>query len=480
MPLQSLEKSISMSDHYDYDVAIIGAGMGGLACGCYLAQAGLKTVIVEKNSTPGGYCASFTKNGFHFDTYVHSLGSCRRGGTISNILEDLNLRNKIKFLRCNHPDTIITPDYKISFGPDLEQTIRNFSRNFFKESNSIEKFFKKVVDADASFLMHWRDKTFGNFLDYYFTDERLKAILSFPILGNAGMPASRISAFYGIKLYSEFMVDGGYYPEGGMQSLPKTLAARFHELKGELLLSKQVIGIKIEKDLASKIVLSDNKTISAKYFVSNVDAQQTFSKLLRKDTVNGDFLNKLSHMQPSLSMFIVHLGIEETVDVPPPGSNHWQLPFYDIDEMFSRAQKRSAENLAEFMVHICTKKSVSIFINSNFHGKEYWDSNRNIISEALINKAEQVIPGVSRKIIFKQTITPYALFATTLNRQGAAYGWEGTPSQIATGGLTLKTCIKNLFLTGHWTTLAQGVGGVLYLGSETAKLIIRRAGLRKK
>ena len=49
---------ISMSDKIDskYDVIIIGAGIGGLVCGCYLAKAGMKVLIVEKNAKPGGYC----------------------------------------------------------------------------------------------------------------------------------------------------------------------------------------------------------------------------------------------------------------------------------------------------------------------------------------------------------------------------------------------------------------------------------------
>ena len=36
---------------YDYDAIIIGAGIGGLVCGCYLAKAGMKTLIVDH---PGG------------------------------------------------------------------------------------------------------------------------------------------------------------------------------------------------------------------------------------------------------------------------------------------------------------------------------------------------------------------------------------------------------------------------------------------
>ena len=33
----------------DYDVAIIGSGLGGLTCGAILAKNGYKVIILEKN-----------------------------------------------------------------------------------------------------------------------------------------------------------------------------------------------------------------------------------------------------------------------------------------------------------------------------------------------------------------------------------------------------------------------------------------------
>ena len=41
-----------------YDAIIVGAGHNGLTTGCYLARAGLKTLIVEKNDWIGGAAVS--------------------------------------------------------------------------------------------------------------------------------------------------------------------------------------------------------------------------------------------------------------------------------------------------------------------------------------------------------------------------------------------------------------------------------------
>ena len=46
---------------------IIGAGIGGIATAVYLAKAGYKVYIYEKNSTPGGRCGQLIREGHRFD-----------------------------------------------------------------------------------------------------------------------------------------------------------------------------------------------------------------------------------------------------------------------------------------------------------------------------------------------------------------------------------------------------------------------------
>jgi phytoene dehydrogenase-like protein len=78
-------------------VIIIGAGIGGLVCGCYLAKAGLNVLIAEKNFKVGGYCTSFKRGGVLFDACIHTVGSCREDGVITNILRELEIDKEIFF-----------------------------------------------------------------------------------------------------------------------------------------------------------------------------------------------------------------------------------------------------------------------------------------------------------------------------------------------------------------------------------------------
>src|SRR3989338_5659995 len=102
----------------NYNVIIIGAGIGGLVCGCHLAKAGKKVLIVERTLTPGGYCKSFKKEGLPFDTCVHSLESLRPEGYLGQLFQDLKIPRQ-DILRNNPCNTVITPQHKIFIWNDL-------------------------------------------------------------------------------------------------------------------------------------------------------------------------------------------------------------------------------------------------------------------------------------------------------------------------------------------------------------------------
>ena len=56
-----------------YDVIVIGAGIGGLTCGAFLAKEGLSVLVAEQHSRPGGCCTTFQRKGFNFDAGIEYL-----------------------------------------------------------------------------------------------------------------------------------------------------------------------------------------------------------------------------------------------------------------------------------------------------------------------------------------------------------------------------------------------------------------------
>ncbi len=463
------------SNGNNYDAVIIGAGMSGLVCGCYLVKAGMKVLIAEQHSKPGGYCTSFKRHGFTFDAAAHSFGSYREGGNFNTVIKELGLDKRITIKRYDPSDIVVTPDYKITFWTNREKTIRELQKSFPNEPK-IRDFITFIANPKPVDIAALRNKTFKDLLDRYFTDEKLKTILSCQLFGNGGLPPSLMSAFTGSKIFTEFVVDGGYYSEGGMQELPDALVARFKEFGGNLLLSAPVTQINVDDNKVSGVVLKNGSVVRSRYVISNCDARQTFFNLLGGKNVSKMLMDKLNTMTPSLSMFIAYLGIADYFEsLPQPGSTLWFLPHYDIEKMYLSAKNANETDLAKYLLRVLPGgKSIIAMANTSFKDKQYWDENKSKLLETFLTIIEQTtIPGLSKHIIYKEAATPYTLYRYTSNYQGAAYGWESIQQQFVDSDFRKPPFIHGLYLTGHWTTYAQGLAGVVYLGYDLAKSITK-------
>ncbi len=471
---------MSNTDKNTYDAFIIGAGIGGLVCGCYLARAGMKVLIAEQHFKPGGYCTSFRRKNYFFDAAPHCFGSYRKEGLTRKILEDLGVDKKLTVIRPDPTDTIIAPDCKISYWADLSKTVEEFQATFPEEAVKIKEFFSFVLNSDSHAFSRMRNLTLKNLLDSYFKDDKLKSVLAAPLLAFNGLPPSLMSAFVGTKIFSEFLFDGGYYPVNGMQALSDALAERFREFGGELRLSCLVKKIKTKNNIVNGVVIANDDFIPSKYVISDCDARQTFLKLLGRDKVEDDFYQKLKTMVPSMPNFILYLGIDENFAMElKPGTATCFVPHYDLDRAYRAAQKGNINEYGGFTVRLSHDKStVGAMIPAPFRNKKYWMNNKQKYIDAFIERLENtLIPHLSEHLRHVEAATPYTLFRYTLNYKGASYGWACIPSQFAQPDCKKPSFVGNLYLTSHWTTLGIGISGVMYFGRDTASVLLKKEKL---
>jgi len=75
-----------------YDAIVVGGGIAGLTASVYLAKAGRKVLLLEKNMECGGLVNTFQHNGFSFDAGVRALLDA---GIIFTMLKDLDIELKV-------------------------------------------------------------------------------------------------------------------------------------------------------------------------------------------------------------------------------------------------------------------------------------------------------------------------------------------------------------------------------------------------
>ena len=102
-----------------YDVIVIGGGIGGLTCGAYLSKAGLRTLVVDKNSFLGGYCSVFKrgKSTFHAGPEGIILG---KEGFVAHGLRELGVEKDIEFIRIEPLDRTYFCEMEIVRSIELE------------------------------------------------------------------------------------------------------------------------------------------------------------------------------------------------------------------------------------------------------------------------------------------------------------------------------------------------------------------------
>ncbi len=485
----------------EIDVIIIGGGMGGLTCGALLAKKGLTVLMVEKNQKVGGCCASFQKDGFSFDLSVQSIGECLEGGRIWNLLKELDLLDQIHFIPLEPAREYHFPERKFLQSSFLETHIENLSSLFPNERRGIVKVYsvlKKIFEefsrlpsslnwiephcfsSQYPFLDQYKDKTFDELLNDFISSPFLKTLLSIRS-SYALLPPEEISVVGMAGIEMSYFNYGVSCIEGNVEKLPLTIEKALKKMGGQVLTGNEVTQILIERNKAIGVRLNDGQEVQGKVIVSNIDAYSTFLDLIGEDHLPSGFRSKLKGMKPSLSYFILYLGIEGELNGLTVSNNEVFFEEPLINEYQFLYENRVAEKAPFYLLgpsmvnpsHAPAGKStLCLSMKVPFHLSRNWSRTvRDQLSQYLIDQASTFFPNLSERIVVKVETTPKTIEQWTRNRWGAAYGWAQIPRQSGIYRLSRITPIPNLYLTGHWTSPGGGIAGVVASGQLTAEMV---------
>jgi len=261
----------------EYDIIIVGAGVGGLTCGALLSKRGYRVLVLEQHDKVGGYCSSFARRGFVFNSGVEDVSGLWEKGPINYLLKELGLRKEDLFVK--NTRRIIFKGKAIDVPNDPNQFIKLLSEMFPEEGKNIAAFFnearkayeecyqdthhygvplpselivkvygeKKLLDypKEHPHFYDWMNKTFNQKLDKYFENEDLKTLLC-ALIGYVGSEPEKISAASALTASISYFLYGGYYPRGGAQNFAEALRGFIEAHGGRVLLRHRVDKILVE------------------------------------------------------------------------------------------------------------------------------------------------------------------------------------------------------------------------------------------
>lgn len=460
-----------------YDIVIIGAGIGGLVSGCYLAKEGYKVLIAEKNHFIGGSCSSFKRDGFSWDVGPHYLCDYEKGGLLGTILEELNIDLEVVTIELT--DLLFTPDYKVYFWKDFNRTTDYFAGLFPQEALKIKEFIDFIIHARLTTLvMKTTNRTFADILDEYFDNPKLKSIFGMLLLGNKGIVPQLCSALTGIVFYRKYIFGGGYYPVGGLGSLARSLKEKYLLSGGEIILRSEVKKIAVRDREIKGVYLGNDIFIECDNIISACDLRRTFLELIDRGSVDDTYIENLKTTEQSLSALICHIGTMSSLkDKIEPCGAMWYAPAYNLDETYMNMEQGVLTDPCFLLASVPSmhdeslspsqiQDSVILTSLIKYQTGEYWKDKKNEIMDILIKTAAKMIPDLPGNVEYKMLATPSTLFRYTYNYQGALQGWKPSVMQTHKHSQLKSIPFKGLFVAGHWTAHSQDSGMFLTLYSS--------------
>ncbi len=495
----------------NYDVIIIGGGIGGLTTGALLVRRGLRVLILERGSRIGGYVTSFKRGALTFDATGAFLGGCEEGGEFYKILVQTGAQRHLRFLRIETARNIY-PDFSLELHlrGGFEEYIKGVRELFPQERKALRDYFDLIGKIGGEInrftgLTWWHKVLFpfyfrhlilyqraslGRVLDSYFQNEGIKQVLAtLP----SHLPPSHLSFLFTATLISKVLTQGVWYPQGGMGAIPQALEAAFSEGGGEVQLNTEVERIEVEGGRVKGVLTRRGDFFPARTVVAAINIRRALSDLLPEeyDSKLYDWVHALEY---SLSSFLVYLGVE--VDLAPLALPYLTYLSSGNTEMeYEQLRRGEMPDDPTVIITIPTLLDSSLaprghhvlrLITPAPYGfRNGWGGNdrslyleiKDEMTQRLIRTVEaRYISGLSAHIKFVEAATPLTLERYTGNERGATYGLAPTPRQFGRGRPANKTPIKGLYLAGHYTRPSHGIVGTAISGSFVAEMISREQG----
>ncbi|MCX8170579.1 MAG: NAD(P)/FAD-dependent oxidoreductase [Candidatus Bathyarchaeota archaeon] len=490
----------SLKGENEYDIIIVGAGVGGLTCGSLLAKRGYRVLVLEQHYQVGGYCSSFERKGFTFNTGVEDISGLWDKGPISFLLRTLGLSKDDLFVK-NTVRYVFEGNYIEA--KSLNDYIRVLSSLFPHEEDNIIAFFndaekaymecyrevevygaplppeliakvlgvRKLVDypRERPHFYDWISKTYRQKLDEHFTDEGLKRFLS-SLIGYVGTSPEKAPASAALTACVSYYLYGGFFPRGGAQRYANTLRDIIEGHGGEVLVKHRVDRILVEDGMVVGVRVG-GKVFHSPVVVANANAKTTFLELVGEENLDKGFVEYIRGLKMSPSCFMVFLGVDADLSGYP-------THIKNLDDGYEVVINSNADpSLAPE-----GKASITILAGASYHdfpqrGTEEYYIRKNEVAQTLIRKAEKIIPGLSERIIVKDAATPRTLERYTSMPEGAIYAFD---QSIGIRRPYFKTPIKGLYLAGASTFPGGGIEAVTISGIICANDICnwRFSGLR--
>jgi glycine/D-amino acid oxidase-like deaminating enzyme len=270
-----------MNTSSHYDVAIIGAGMSGLAAGIRLAHFGKKVCIFERHNALGGLNSFYSIDGRKYDVGLHAMTNYVAPGTKGKPLGKL-----LRQLRIDREEFALCPQKqsRIAFGPRGETSLR-FTNDFAVLDAEVTAHFPQQADRwrrlvqlvrtydDVS--LDAKPQSARAVVGQFLTDPLLTDMIFCPVMyyGSAQERDMEFGQF--VIMFKALFLEGFARPVDGVRVILRVLLEKYRAAGGERRMKCGVKQIIEEAGRASRLILDDDTEVTATHVISSIGYPET-------------------------------------------------------------------------------------------------------------------------------------------------------------------------------------------------------------
>jgi phytoene dehydrogenase-like protein len=492
----------------DKAIAIIGAGLAGLAAGVYGQMNGYRTQIFEHSNQPGGVAAWWRRGSYHIDGGIHFLMGYRSDGALNALYRQVGTAA---------PDTLTDMvEYgqfvdepagkRVLMTADLAQCAAALKALSPGDAAAIDdlvagaRAFQKAGAFDIGMAdppeLAGRFDALGQFWGmrkvlkffsgkYTHTAAEFAAGLHDPTLrylvANLFLPEA--------PLWFIFMIlgllasgDMGLLT-GGCEGFVRPIERRYRDLGGEIAYGATVEKILVTDGRAAGVRLTDGQEQRFDAVISAADGHSTVFDMLDGRYADDALRARYRDWKLMRPWLMISLGVARDF----AGEPHFTT--YRLAEPFTVGpQQVDGLGLRIFNYAPGFAPAGKTVIQPAFETDwDYWndlraqdlgmyEAEKARLTAEVLRRLEAHYPGLSAQVEMTDVATPCTTWRYTRNWRGAYEGWLPTGSQLMTSLPRTLPGLADFIMAGQWVIPGGGVPTCLISGRDAIRILCKQDG----
>ncbi|GHB96217.1 phytoene desaturase family protein [Cerasicoccus arenae] len=459
----------------EYDVVVIGSGLGGLTGANTLAKMGHRVLLLEHHYQLGGLATWFKRPGRHiFDISLHGfphgmIKSCRKYWG-KNISERIVQLKRVRF---------INPQFDVETTFDREDFTKIFVEKFKVPREQVEGFFEHLRQMNY----YDRDeRTAKELFEEFFPGRNdVHRLLMEPISYANGSTWDDPAITYGI-VFSNFMSKGVFIYQGGTDQLIAQMTEELEKNGVTLRKNCLVEKVHVENGHVTGVTIAprtgETRTVRCKAVLSNSNIKNTIFELAGKENFTPEFIAEANAVRVNTSSCQVYIGIKRGESIPDIGdlvftseaeefSSEELTSFNTSSRTFSVYYPETRPHLDEDRYAIVASLNAQWADWKALNDQDYEAAKKRLCEEALTG-LEKFIPDIREKVDHLEAATPRTVKHYVRHFGGTSFGTKFEGLKVS---MELPEQLPGLYHAGSVGIIMSGWLGTINYGVIVASKV---------